>query len=988
MKGGNLVTISLGMIVKNEGRTLRQCLESVAPHVDEIVIGLGGESTDDTEAIAREFTPNVFQIDWKSDFAAARNEVMGRVTGDYFLWLDGDDTLVGGEKLRSYTDRYPNVSSFYMGYDYGRDEHGQNVCYLIRERLVAMFDELPHRGWKWVGAVHEVLVPEGHIQLPMKIDDILVVHHKPADKHEPERNLVILREELARTEPNPDPRLLVYLGNETSARGQLDEALAHWRRFIKLSGWAEEKYQTQHKIADVLRAQGRLDEALKADLEAVQILPEWPDAYYGLAETSYHLGNAVAAIEWTKIGAAKPRPQTGLILNPLDYSYYPAVILGLAHTAVGDFDLALQMYTQAYAIKPEEQLKSNIVALTSEINLQKVEGAFHQLREYLGRHDEWLKVRKLMDVIPHDIQRSPKVLDAWQRTMQQTAHIERPKIMEEFYTGNPHWTPIPDELIENPNWLEYPRMAYALSVANRIGARHIVDWGCSDGFIALPLARATGARVKGFDLDPRCVDLANSRAANWKVDASFEVGNVDEIGGVDGPKADLALLFEVIEHVIDPAGTLARLERTADHIALTTPYLAWEQGNIEAWDKIEPKGHLRIFDQYDLEKLLAARGQIQNIYREPYGGSGWLFADYKVGVKLKKTVMIFAPGTIEEWNPRTWATGGMGGSETAIIKLTEALADDLHRPIVYTRTPEPGYFNGVGYRPVENFREDVSSDLFIAWRAPEVADVPINTKKLVLWMHDTDAGDRLTKARASRFHAIVVLTEWHKQHMLKTYPFLKPEQLVIIPNGVDAYRFIENDHARRNPKKVIYSSSPDRGLDIILEHIWPKVVAQVPDAELHTYYGWNNFDKFVAVYPHLAAFKSKMMDLLANSKNVVQHGRVPQVKLGKEMMEASIWLYPTYFTETYCITAVEAQLAGVIPVTNRLAALAETVNSGSLIEGDVNDPSVQAAYVEATVKLLKTPPEDLDMARVHIVNNAPFHPWSEVAQLWEKVIDG
>jgi hypothetical protein len=37
-----MATISLGMIVKNEARTLRACLESVAPYVAEIVIGLGG----------------------------------------------------------------------------------------------------------------------------------------------------------------------------------------------------------------------------------------------------------------------------------------------------------------------------------------------------------------------------------------------------------------------------------------------------------------------------------------------------------------------------------------------------------------------------------------------------------------------------------------------------------------------------------------------------------------------------------------------------------------------------------------------------------------------------------------------------------------------------------------------------------------------------------------------------------------------------------
>jgi glycosyltransferase involved in cell wall biosynthesis len=126
------------------------------------------------------------------------------------------------------------------------------------------------------------------------------------------------------------------------------------------------------------------------------------------------------------------------------------------------------------------------------------------------------------------------------------------------------------------------------------------------------------------------------------------------------------------------------------------------------------------------------------------------------------------------------------------------------------------------------------------------------------------------------------------------------------------------------------------------------------------------------------------MNLLVNSKGVVQHGRVNQVELAEAFQRSSIWLYPTYFTETYCITAVEAQLGGAIPITNRLAALAETVRAGVIIDGDVNDPEVQAKYIKATIHLLKQPMKERRAIHKKVSQYAPAMSWDDVADRWVK----
>jgi glycosyltransferase involved in cell wall biosynthesis len=585
------------------------------------------------------------------------------------------------------------------------------------------------------------------------------------------------------------------------------------------------------------------------------------------------------------------------------------------------------------------------------------------------------------------VEQHPAIQETWQRSMRQTAHLVNPSLVKQIYSENPEWFPIDDSaILEGGN--NFPRSKFAINVARSIEAKKVVDWGSADGFTSLPIAMALpGTEVVGFDIDPRCVKEANRRAKEWNLNARFMEGDLEEIGGIEGEKADLAIIFEVLEHQLDPADTLRKIELTANHVAITTPYLCFDKVRVDQWDSDRLKPHVRIFDLIDMERLLTPRGQIWNLYHQEWGGSnGWVCADYKPGVRTDKDIICAAFGTAEDWTPRSWETGGLGGSETAIIKLAEAFAKAGHRMITYGEFKEPEYYFGGAYRPKELFRPEVHSDMFIAWRLPEAADWELNTDCLVLWMHDTDAGDRLTRDRARKFDYIVVQTEWHKKHLLTVYPFIKKSKIKIIGNGVDLARFSASDLAIKSPHRVIYSSSPDRGLDVILEHIWPKIVEAVPDAELHIYYGWESYDKISEIIGMGKRFKVKMDELFLNSKNVVQHGRINQVELAKEFEKSSIWLYPTYFSETYCITAIEAQLSGAIPITNHLAGLQETVKNGIFIDGDVRSTEVQNEFANQTIGVLKMSSEE----RMHLQNivrsKAPAYSWFDRARSWLELL--
>src|SRR5262249_16337399 len=100
--------ISLCMIVRDEERCLRECLESIRPWVDEMVVVDTG-STDRTKAIARDCGARVFDVPWVPEFAAARNAGLEQAHGDWIFWMDADDVISTdcAKQLRELVRRHP-----------------------------------------------------------------------------------------------------------------------------------------------------------------------------------------------------------------------------------------------------------------------------------------------------------------------------------------------------------------------------------------------------------------------------------------------------------------------------------------------------------------------------------------------------------------------------------------------------------------------------------------------------------------------------------------------------------------------------------------------------------------------------------------------------------------------------------------------------------------------------------------------------------------
>ena len=77
-----MISISLCMIIKNEGKVLSRCLDSIKDLVDEIII-IDTGSTDNTKTIASNYTDKIYDFEWNDNFSAARNYSFSKATKDY-----------------------------------------------------------------------------------------------------------------------------------------------------------------------------------------------------------------------------------------------------------------------------------------------------------------------------------------------------------------------------------------------------------------------------------------------------------------------------------------------------------------------------------------------------------------------------------------------------------------------------------------------------------------------------------------------------------------------------------------------------------------------------------------------------------------------------------------------------------------------------------------------------------------------------------------
>src|SRR5271165_945777 len=109
----------------------------------------------------------------------------------------------------------------------------------------------------------------------------------------------------------------------------------------------------------------------------------------------------------------------------------------------------------------------------------------------------------------------------------------------------------------NPLRLRYVERI-AAAAGKPLAASTVLDVGCGGGILAESMARA-GATVLGIDLAPAVLEVAELHALEANVAVSYRAISAEELARERPGAFDLVTCMEMLEHVPDPAASLAAL---------------------------------------------------------------------------------------------------------------------------------------------------------------------------------------------------------------------------------------------------------------------------------------------------------------------------------------------------------------------------------------------------------------------------------------------
>ena len=373
-EAGTGLIFSLCMIVRNEAANLQRSLGPVHRRFDEIVV-IDTGSTDSTVELAESYGARVKRMEWTGDFAAARNASLAAATGDWIMWLDGDNSLTSQavDTLRGLLNEERDSVLWCTEVVVPEGER------LMQKRV---FPKRPDVFFQ--GRVHEQLVHPpsfGSVMTTVEIE-----HWGYADKASARekglRNLQLLETMLRE---NPDDFYLCY---------QMGRTLYNLRNFSQALFWLHkasacpEAPEVNHGLwlhahflnAQALERLGKFEQAQSVLMESLSRAPGYAPTRYGLGRHYFAGGqyDKAARILQTFLEADFQDLATGMNMGRMKYS--AALMLGRCLEESPSPQDAVHSYNQAAQMDSH-----NPEPLLALAKLAKLRGDLDQAHQYLTR---------------------------------------------------------------------------------------------------------------------------------------------------------------------------------------------------------------------------------------------------------------------------------------------------------------------------------------------------------------------------------------------------------------------------------------------------------------------------------------------------------------------------------------------------------------------------------------------------------------------------
>ena len=91
----------------------------------------------------------------------------------------------------------------------------------------------------------------------------------------------------------------------------------------------------------------------------------------------------------------------------------------------------------------------------------------------------------------------------------------------------------------------------------------------------------------------------------------------------------------------------------------------------------------------------------------------------------------------------------------------------------------------------------------------------------------------------------------------------------------------------------------------------------------------------LVIYTRIEHIEEKVMNTIKSMDYVSLNSRTSQDTIKDELLKSDVWLYPTNFPETYCISALETMVEGCLVAGVKYTGLTDTIGNRGIM---VNHP--------------------------------------------------
>ena len=284
--------------------------------------------------------------------------------------------------------------------------------------------------------------------------------------------------------------------------------------------------------------------------------------------------------------------------------------------------------------------------------------------------------------------------------------------------------------------------------------------------------------------------------------------------------------------------------------------------------------------------------------------------------------------------------------------------------------------------------KDLLNKVQITTSVPE--KTPIDPTKInVLWVHNSYDQPNLypwfkNKLNHRKYDWYVFNSHWtyEKYRLMFDIP---TDISVVIKNGFDDDLIVKSEFKPKEKLKLIYTSTPWRGLDVLL-----KAMEQIKTDKVE-------LDIYSSTQIYGDAFKKvnddqfiKLYDKAKSLKYVNYKGYINHKELMKVLHTYDCYVHPSTFEETFCLAAMESLAAGLVTMTTDLGALYETCAEFPIYVPYLKDKEALAKQFAEAIDMLPDLISNVDENRMKFQMKyyRQYYHWSVIKTYWERFLNG